>query len=102
MYGGEIDPKDASYANSNLSKQHAVIKFGKDAPKRERLPDVPTPQITKDDFNQYIIEMYQHLTDLGWYREPKSTNYEPRPEERTHQASSQPRAKADSKAGRQN
>lgn len=102
LYGGDINPKDASYANSNLSKQHAVIKIGKGAPKRERLPDVPTPQITKEDFDGFIINMYQHLTELGWYKEPIFTNYEPRSEERTHQAPPEPRAKTDSKAGGKN
>jgi hypothetical protein len=99
MYGGKIDPEDASYANSNLSKQHAVIKIGKGAPKRERLPDVPTPQITREEFEEYIIKMYQRLAELGWYREPVTTNYEP---ERSDTNNTRNRAEDDSTSTKQN
>jgi hypothetical protein len=63
MYGGEINPKDASYANANLSKQTAVIKIGKDNPVRERIPDVSPPKVTKDELKNYLLELYQN----DWY-----------------------------------
>lgn len=99
LYGGDIDPKKASYANSNLPKQYAVIKIGKGAPKRERLPDVPTPQVTREEFDRYIIEMYQHLTELGWYKESVTKNYEP---ERGDTNDSRTGAEDDSTSNKQN
>ena len=63
MYGGQIDPKDASYANANLPKQTAVIKLGKDAPVRTLIPDVPTPKVTKEKLRDYILEIYRN----EWY-----------------------------------
>ncbi|MDT7540571.1 MAG: hypothetical protein QOE33_475 [Acidobacteriota bacterium] len=67
MYGGDIDPKDASYANSNLPKQTAVIKFGKRAPVRVRIPDVATPKVSAQKLLEYTQELYRRGTDLGWY-----------------------------------
>jgi len=67
MYGGDIDYKDASYANSNLSKQQAVIKIGNGPPERTRLPDVPNPDVTNEELNNYIINLYHQLTERGWY-----------------------------------
>lgn len=93
MYGGDINPKDASYANANIPKQYAVIKIGKGAPQRERVPDVPTPRISKENYDRYIIKMYQHLTELGWYTEPVTSNYEP---ERSDTNNSRSRAEDDS------
>jgi hypothetical protein len=63
MYGGDIDPKDASYANANLQKQTAVIKIGKDAPVRTRIEDVPVPKVTKDEERNYLLDLYQN----DWY-----------------------------------
>lgn len=63
MYGGAIDPKDASYANANLPKQTAVIKHGRDAPMRTRIPDVPTPKVTKTALKNYLLELYRN----EWY-----------------------------------
>lgn len=78
MYGGAIDPKDASYANSNLARQEAVIKIGKDNPKRDRIPDVPTPQVTKEELQEYILSLYQnpwyHDTLIKAHATPKRTN----------------------------
>jgi len=72
MYGGDIDPQDASYAHSNLSKQHAVIKNGKDNPVTVRLPDVPTPDISSQQLTNYILKLYQH----HWYHD-SDTIYQP-------------------------
>lgn len=65
MYGGDIDPKDASYANSNLPKQTAVIKIGKDNPVRTLIKDVPTPKVTKEELRNYLLELYRN----DWYYE---------------------------------
>jgi hypothetical protein len=64
MYGGDIDPEAASYANSNLSRQHAVIKIGKDSPVRTRLPDVPAPRVAKEQLERYILKLYE---TSNWY-----------------------------------
>lgn len=64
MYGGDIDPKDASYANSNIPKQSAVIKIGKANPVRTRIADVPTPDISRDQLRDYTLEIYRN----DWYR----------------------------------
>lgn len=102
MYGGDINPKDASYANANLPRQTAVIKIGKDAPKRDRIPDVPTPKVTKDQLKNYLLELYRN----DWYYDTKQlekpTNEPTRPK-RENPAPVKPRAKndsgSDSKAG---
>lgn len=63
MYGGEIDPKDASYANSNLPRQTAVIKIGKESPARTRIADVPAPKVTKAELDSYVSKLYEN----DWY-----------------------------------
>jgi hypothetical protein len=103
MYGGDIDPKDASYANSTLSKQHAVIKVGKDAPKRVRLPDVPTPDVTKEELKGYLIDRYHRLTEIGWYRDSDAESEsadEPRRTKAPHQSTAPPGAPASGKTNR--
>ena len=103
MYGGAIDPKDASYANSNLPKQHAVIRLGKDAPKRVRLPDVPTPDISKEALTGYLVDRYHQLTDLGWYRDSDAeaeSAYEPKRAKAPHHRTAPPRAPASGKTDR--
>jgi hypothetical protein len=105
MYGGDIDPKDASYANSNLSKQQAVIKIGKGSPIRTRLPDVPTPDISTQELTNYIIDLYHRLTAMDWYHDADKITeptYEPRAEKRANQASPKPRTPPDSKTGSKN
>jgi hypothetical protein len=103
MYGGDINPKDASYANSNLPKQHAVIRLGKEPPKRVRLSDVPTPDISKEELTGYTIDCYHRLTEVGWYRDSDAeaeTTYEPRRAKDTHQRTAPPRTPAASKTNR--
>jgi hypothetical protein len=68
MYGGEIDPQDASYANANLAKRQAVIKIGKDNPVRDYIPEVPPLDVTKEQLDDYIAELYQH----PWYHDSDS------------------------------
>jgi hypothetical protein len=65
MYGGDIDPADASYANTSLAKQQAVIKIGKDNPIRERIPDVPAPNVAKEELESYLLKLYQN----EWYHD---------------------------------
>lgn len=103
MYGGDINPKDASYANSNLPKQHAVIRLGKEPPKRVRLPDVPTPNISKEELTGYTVDLYHRLTDLGWYRDSDAaaeTAYEPRRAKDSHQRTTPRRTPASGKTNR--
>jgi hypothetical protein len=103
MYGGDINPRDASYANSSLPKQHAVIRLGKDGPKRVRLPDVPTPDISKEVLTGYTVDLYHRLTDLGWYRDSDAeaeTAYEPRRAKAPHQRTAQARTPAPGKTNR--
>lgn len=96
MYGGDINPKDASYANSNLSRQQAVIQIGKDTPTRTRFPDVSTPEVSKQALTNYILELYHN----PWYYDAEKIaqpTYEPRGEEEPHQRTAQPRVPADRK-----
>jgi hypothetical protein len=86
MYGGDINPKDASYANSNLPKQTAVIKIGRDSPTRTRIPNVPPSSITKDELHNYIVRLYEN----PWYHDTLN--------ERTNIQSPQPRKAPDRKA----
>jgi hypothetical protein len=70
MYGGDINPKDASYANSNLPKQTAVIKIGRDSPVRTRITNVPTPKVSKDELRDYILGLYEN----PWYYDSDKLN----------------------------
>lgn len=72
MYGGDIDPKDASYANSNLAKRQAVIKIGKAKPVRDYLPEVPPPDVTKEELDKFILKLYQH----EWYHDSDSIQHD--------------------------
>ncbi|HXQ38412.1 MAG TPA: hypothetical protein VN843_30710, partial [Anaerolineales bacterium] len=49
-YGGDIPPLMASYANSDLPKQYAIIKSAKQAPIRVKIPDVPDAKINEKEF----------------------------------------------------
>ncbi len=55
-YGGDIPPELAQYANSDLPKQTAVIKSGKQPPQRIRIPDVPDVVLDKKVFDSYVIK----------------------------------------------
>jgi len=69
MYGGDIDPKDASYANSNLAQRQAVVKIGKGSPARTMLPIVPDPDISNEELKNYKVDLYHRLTEMGWYHD---------------------------------
>lgn len=69
FYGGDIDPKDASYANSDLAVQTAVIKALKGTPTRVRIPNVETPPITNEQLADYIRGLY---LSQAWYHNAKN------------------------------
>lgn len=52
-YGGDIPHEMATYANQNLPKQQAIIKVGKDSPRRIKIPDVPDINL-KYDVNEFL------------------------------------------------
>lgn len=52
-YGGDIPHEMATYANQNLPKQQAIIKIGKDSPKRIKIPVVDDIDI-KYDVNEFL------------------------------------------------
>ncbi len=62
-YGGQIDPEDASFANTDLQKQYSVIKVLKTRPKRIRIPDVREAPVSASQLKDYISEIYQQ----PWY-----------------------------------
>lgn len=64
FYGGDISDRDASFNNSNIPKQYAVIKVNKNLPCRVMIPDVETPNI---DLKPYIEKIYQQ----PFYHHPK-------------------------------
>jgi hypothetical protein len=98
FYGGEINPKDASYANSDLAVQHAVIKALKGSPKRVKIPNVEPAPVTKEQLNEYVKNLY---SSQDWYhnaRELKEQidNEAPRPTT-TNKNTARPRTAPDSK-----
>jgi hypothetical protein len=86
LYGGELKDRDVSYSLSNLRKQHAVIKLGKDAPAVIRIPDVPDPDPhtkTKEFIETlYKDERYRSTDDIIKEHKERfnlSTDAKPRP-----------------------
>ncbi|MGI8467750.1 MAG: TraM recognition domain-containing protein [Pyrinomonadaceae bacterium] len=74
FYGGDINPLDASYNNSDLPTQHAIIKPLKGKPVRVMIPTVKDAPVSKDELNDYVKALY--LRD-AWYhnaKELKETN----------------------------
>jgi hypothetical protein len=53
-YGGDIPPLMASYANSNLPKQYAVVALSKQSPVRVKIPDVPDIKIDSALYKTYL------------------------------------------------
>jgi hypothetical protein len=84
MYGGDIDPSDASYANTSLAKRQAVIKIGKGNPVRDYIPEVPPPDVTKEELQDYILELYRN----DWYYDSDSIT---QPAHDQHQSAVQPK-----------
>ncbi len=66
-YGGDIPPMMAAYANQDLPKQFAIVKKGKEPPKRVRIPDVPDitldKKIEKDFINKCLLHDWNYTPD---------------------------------------
>jgi hypothetical protein len=63
-YGGDIPPLLASYANSDLPKQYAIVKKNKESPARIKVPNVPDiTEISSKQLEDYI----QSLESQPWY-----------------------------------
>jgi hypothetical protein len=56
-YGGDIPHEMATYANQNLPKQQAIIKVGKDSPRRIKIPDVPDIKIDKKVEEEFTLRL---------------------------------------------
>jgi hypothetical protein len=72
MYGGEVSDREASYALSQLKKQHAVIKINKMPPVSMRLTDVPDVQMSAKDLNDWKAKHYTN----AFYRQAKAVREE--------------------------
>lgn len=67
FYGGEISDRQASFANADIPKQHAVIKVSKGNAQRVKIPEVKSPKISKDQLEEYIAKLYEQ----PWYYDPR-------------------------------
>lgn len=74
-YGGDIPPVVASYANSDLPKQHAVLKKNKEAPCRIRIPDVETPPPASREYIEKILSQPFYKDVRSTPAHPKSPEY---------------------------
>jgi hypothetical protein len=61
-YGGDISPMMAQYANSDLPKQYAIIKSGKNAPVRVKIPDVPDIKFDDKHFVKHCLNHEWNFT----------------------------------------
>ena len=63
-YGGYTPPLLASYANSDLPKQYAIVKKNKESPVRIKVPNVPyVTEISDGQLREYI----NSLQEQPWY-----------------------------------
>jgi hypothetical protein len=99
-YGGQIPASLAQFSNADLPKQTAVIKVGKDSPKRIKIPDVPDIEIPRKVEEAYINQCLLH----EWCFHPEDVRemvrnriYDPR-DPRTNIQSPEPRKAHDRKA----
>jgi len=107
FYGGDIDPKDAMYANADLPVQEAVVKPIKGKAVRVRTPTISEPPVTEEQLKQYIFNLYN---ENDWYHdanklcEELNKVYEPkndgRGQESVNQAATGNRATNDRKTNR--
>lgn len=65
-YGGDLPDRDVSYVLSGQKKQYAVIKKPKKPPHVVRIPDVETPNVSREKLDQYI----KHIYENEWYKTP--------------------------------
>ena len=99
FYGGDVDPKDASYANSDLRVQHAVIKSLKGKPVRVKIPNVEDPPVSAEELKAYVRMLY---LSQPWYhnaKELKNQIDEPIGETKTYSGATKSGAKTNSGAG---
>lgn len=76
FYGGDISDREASFANADIPKQHAVIKVGKGNAQRVKIPEVKSPKISKEQLEKYVARIYEQ----PWYYDPRDIQkltYEP-------------------------
>lgn len=103
FYGGDITDRQASFANADIPKQHAVIKVGKCRPQRVKIPDVKTPQVSKEQLESYITKLYNQ----PWFYDPRDIQdklkaksiYDAPRTERDNSKASWSRAKTNGKSG---
>jgi hypothetical protein len=100
FYGGEISDRDASWANADLPKQYAVIKAGKFAPQRVRIPDIKDPYQGVKDVDKILFSYLTKIYSQPWYKTPEEI-YESRPISKntnSPQSGKTPHRKADREA----
>jgi hypothetical protein len=56
-YGGDIPHEVATFANQNLPKQQAIIRIGKDDPKRITIPDVKSAKVDSKVEKDFIAKL---------------------------------------------
>lgn len=99
-YGGDIPHEVATFANQNLPKRQAVIRIGKDTPKRIKIPDVPSVKVDRKVEKNFISK----LLNQDWNYSPQEVrdqmkerfNEAPRPTT-TNNKTARPRTAPDSK-----
>ncbi len=104
FYGGEISPKQASFANRDIPRQEAVMKVGKSDPVRVRIPEVKKASVTREQLETYVDKIYRQ----EWYYDPGELQdkskarsiYEPPRQKADDSKPPRPGAAADSRTGR--
>jgi hypothetical protein len=100
-YGGDIPPLMASYANSDLPKQYAIIKSGKQAPVRVKIPDVSDIKLEKKVETAFIGKCLTHEWNFSpqeikdqmkrrFYESPRTQTNNPQPPRPRTQADRKP------------
>jgi len=92
-YGGDIPATLAQYANADLPKQTAVIKVGKGAPERIKVPDVADMPMKRKAQDEFVLRLLTH----EWNRHPDDVRAEF--EQRFSAVAPRKRAGADRGAG---
>lgn len=93
-YGGDVPPLMASYANSNLPKQYAVIALSKQPPSRVKIPDVPNIKLDTKVERDFITK----ALSFPWNYTPKEVRQQMNDRfQRIHTPSPKPRTLSHSK-----
>lgn len=70
FYGGNIDPNDAAWVNSDIPKQHAIIKVNKQDPRKVKIPNYPDPTINGKPVDGSVLDSFiQKLYQNPWYKD---------------------------------